>query len=209
MGAAAVQFSALVGVSSPPLAPSHCSSSSCSNKQRCSVSVAPSAQQQQRRSGRLRVRAVEVGAPGGEPSAGAPEEAAAEAVEAPSIDFAFVSPKLLPDGTADVHYRTACGGQKLRDIMLDNYIDLYGPYDKFLLNCAGDGVCGTCIVEVVAGKEMLSPKTDIEKEMLKKKPKTWRLACQATVGDKDSTGQMIIQQLPEWKIHEWDKQVNS
>jgi hypothetical protein len=39
-----------------------------------------------------------------------------------------VQPRLLPDGTPDVHYRTACGGQKLRDIMLDNYIDLYGPY---------------------------------------------------------------------------------
>ncbi|KAF8737236.1 hypothetical protein HU200_014177 [Digitaria exilis] len=81
--------------------------------------------------------------------------------------------------------RTARGGQKLRDIMLENYIDLYGPYDKFLLNCSGGGVCGTCIVE---------------------KPKTWRLACQATVGNADSTGQMVIQQLPEWKVHEWDKQ---
>ncbi|KAF8700823.1 hypothetical protein HU200_034187 [Digitaria exilis] len=67
--------------------------------------------------------------------------------------------------------------------------------DKFLLNCSGGGVCGTCIVE---------------------KPKTWRLACQATVGNADSTGQraadefvlaqMVIQQLPEWKVHEWDKQ---
>jgi hypothetical protein len=35
---------------------------------------------------------------------------------------------LLPDGTPDVVYRTACGGQKLRDIMLEGYIDLYGPY---------------------------------------------------------------------------------
>lgn len=40
----------------------------------------------------------------------------------------MLQPRLLPDGTPDVHYRTACGGQKLRDIMLDAYIDLYGPY---------------------------------------------------------------------------------
>lgn len=39
-----------------------------------------------------------------------------------------LQPRLLPDGTPDVHYRTACGGQKLRDIMLQGYIDLYGPY---------------------------------------------------------------------------------
>ncbi|CAN6168121.1 unnamed protein product [Urochloa humidicola] len=185
----------LLGVSSPPLTQSHCSCNSGAMKQSCSVRAAP----QQRR--RLRVaRAVEMGAPGGEPSAAAPEE------EEPSVDFAFVSPRLLPDGTPDVHYRTARGGQKLRDIMLEGYIDLYGPYDKFLLNCSGGGVCGTCIVEVVQGKEMLSPKNEVEKEKLKRKPKTWRLACQATVGNADSTGQMVIQQLPEWKIHEWDKQ---
>jgi hypothetical protein len=36
--------------------------------------------------------------------------------------------RLLPDGSPDVQYRSACGGQKLRDIMLDSQIDLYGPY---------------------------------------------------------------------------------
>ncbi|THU55230.1 hypothetical protein C4D60_Mb11t04380 [Musa balbisiana] len=113
--------------------------------------------------------------------------------------------KLLPDGTPDVQYRSACGGQKLRDIMLDNNIDLYGPYDGPLLNCSGGGTCGTCIVEVVEGKEILSLRTDKEKELLKKKPKTWRLACQTMVGNKDSRGQIIIQQLPEWKVHEWEK----
>ncbi|KAF8644561.1 hypothetical protein HU200_066417 [Digitaria exilis] len=193
-----VQLTGLLGaVSSPPLAQPHCSCSGAKTKQSCSPLRAPPRPQLVRR----RLRAVQVG---GEPSAAgaAPEEAQEE----PSIDFAFVAPRLLPDGTPDVHYRTARGGQKLRDIMLENYIDLYGPYDKFLLNCSGGGVCGTCIVEVVEGKEMLSPKTEVEKEMLKRKPKTWRLACQATVGNADSTGQMVIQQLPEWKVHEWDKQ---
>nr|CAB3454327.1 unnamed protein product [Digitaria exilis] len=193
-----VQLTSLLSVvSSPPLAQSHCSCSGAKTKQSCSPLRAPPRPQLERR----RLRAVQVG---GEPSASgaAPEEAQEE----PSIDFAFVAPRLLPDGTPDVHYRTARGGQKLRDIMLENYIDLYGPYDKFLLNCSGGGVCGTCIVEVVEGKEMLSPKTEVEKEMLKRKPKTWRLACQATVGNADSTGQMVIQQLPEWKVHEWDKQ---
>lgn len=190
--AATAHLTGVLGVSSPPLAPSHCSCSGA-KKQSCSLRQG----RQQRR--RLRVaRAVEVDAP----SAGAPEP---EEAEEPSVDFAFVSPRLLPDGTPDVHYRTARGGQKLRDIMLDGYIDLYGPYDKVLLNCSGGSVCGTCIVEVVEGKEMLSPKTNVEKELLKRKPKTWRLACQATVGNADSTGQMIIQQLPKWKIHEWDK----
>ncbi|GLT45131.1 hypothetical protein SLA2020_189840 [Shorea laevis] len=95
---------------------------------------------------------------------------------------------------------------------------------------------------VVQGNELLNPRTDKEKEKLKKKPKTWRLACQTTVGKPDSRGllcinltylhhfqfstlvdlvkyfiairwmklsvffyvmQVVIQQLPEWKAHEW------
>uniref|UniRef100_A0A0E0Q8E7 2Fe-2S ferredoxin-type domain-containing protein n=1 Tax=Oryza rufipogon TaxID=4529 RepID=A0A0E0Q8E7_ORYRU len=210
MGATMQLVVGLAGVasSSPRLAPpcavaTATTTSSCSvRKQSCSCCGAAHLprrlqHKQQRRCG-IRVRAVETDAAAGGEAKAAPEEP-------PSVDFAFVAPRLLPDGTPDVHYRTACGGQKLRDIMLDNYIDLYGPYDKLLLNCEGGGECGTCIVEVVEGGELLSPKTDVEKELLKRKPKTWRLACQATVGNPDSTGQMVIQQLPEWKIHEWDK----
>ncbi|THF97341.1 hypothetical protein TEA_013096 [Camellia sinensis var. sinensis] len=68
--------------------------------------------------------------------------------EPPAVNFAFVSSVLLPNGTPDVHFRVACGGQKLRDIMLDSNIELYGPYSRPLLNCGGGGTCGTCIVEV-------------------------------------------------------------
>ncbi|KAJ3678714.1 hypothetical protein LUZ60_002517 [Juncus effusus] len=124
----------------------------------------------------------------------------------PTIDFAFVHSRLLPDGSPDIHYRSASGGQKLRDIMLDSHIDLYGPYGKALCNCGGGGTCGTCIVEVVRGKDLLSPKTDKEKEKLNKKPKTWRLACQTVVGTEDSRGELIIQQLPEWSKHQWEKE---
>lgn len=136
-----------------------------------------------------------------------PESEAEEATaidEDPSVKFAFVSSVLLPDGTPDVHFRSACGGQKLRNIMLDSNIDLYGPYGRPLLNCEGGGTCGTCIVEVIEGKELLSPRTDKENKHLKRKPKNWRLACQTTVGRKDSTGLVVIQQLPEWKGHEWN-----
>ncbi|KAJ6824730.1 photosynthetic NDH subunit of subcomplex B 3, chloroplastic [Iris pallida] len=132
-----------------------------------------------------------------------PEEAASPE-EPPSIDFAFVHSRLLPDGMPDIAIRPARGGRKLRDIMLDCHVDLYGPYDKPLSNCSGGGTCGTCLVEVVDGKEFLSPRTDKEKELLKRKPKSWRLACQTTVGNQDSRGQVVIQQLPEWKTHEWE-----
>uniref|UniRef100_A0A0F7GYW9 Photosynthetic NDH subcomplex B 3 n=1 Tax=Melianthus villosus TaxID=377280 RepID=A0A0F7GYW9_9ROSI len=130
-------------------------------------------------------------------------ETATESDEPPSVWFAFVSSVLLPDGTADIHRRTACGGQKLRDIMLDSNIELYGPYSRPLLNCAGGGTCATCMVEVIEGHELLNRRTDKEKEKLRRKPKNWRLACQTTVGSPDSRGLVVIQQLPEWKGHEW------
>ncbi|GLU22252.1 hypothetical protein SLE2022_383410 [Rubroshorea leprosula] len=123
--------------------------------------------------------------------------------EPPAVNLAFVHSVLLPDGTPDVQCRRTCGGQKLRDIMLDSNIELYGPHARPLLNCAGGGTCGTCLVEVVQGNELLNPRTDKEKEKLKKKPKNWRLACQTTVGKPDSRGLVVIQQLPEWKAHEW------
>uniref|UniRef100_A0A803NZ40 2Fe-2S ferredoxin-type domain-containing protein n=1 Tax=Cannabis sativa TaxID=3483 RepID=A0A803NZ40_CANSA len=132
------------------------------------------------------------------------ESEATEPEGPPTVDFAFVNSVLLPDGTPDVHLRTASGGQKLRNIMLDANIDLYGPYGRPLLNCAGGGTCATCMVEVVEGKELLNPRTDKEKEKLKGKPKNWRLACQTTVGEADSIGLVVVQQLPEWKIHEWN-----
>ncbi|XP_055821804.1 uncharacterized protein LOC129890251 isoform X2 [Solanum dulcamara] len=124
---------------------------------------------------RTKVRAVE--------SSERSREAVPHGEEEAYVKFAFVSSVLLPDGTPDVQLRKACGGQKLRDIMLDANVELYGPYARPLLNCGGGGTCATCLVEVVEGKELLNPRTDKENENLKR---------------------MTIQQLPEWKAHEWN-----
>ena len=132
------------------------------------------------------------------------ESTTSEPEESPAVALAFVHSVLLPDGTPDIHVRKVCGGKKLREIMLDSNIELYGPYARPLMNCAGGGTCGTCMVEVVQGKELLNPRTEKEKKILKKKPKNWRLACQTTVGSTDSRGAVVIQQLPEWKNHEWN-----
>ncbi|MFS7906208.1 hypothetical protein Hanom_Chr01g00056611 [Helianthus anomalus] len=43
----------------------------------------------------------------------------------------------------------------------------------------------------------------MKSEKILSNPKNWRLACQTTVGKPDSTGLVVIQQLPEWKGHEW------
>lgn len=71
-------------------------------------------------------------------------------------------------------------GSNLREKALENRIDLYTLKGK-LINCGGYGQCGTCIVEIVAGMENLSPKTDFEQRKLKRKPDNYRLACQTLV----------------------------
>lgn len=74
----------------------------------------------------------------------------------------------------------AADGANLRLKALENNVDLYTLKGK-LMNCGGYGQCGTCIVEIVEGMENLSPRTDVEKRKLRKKPDTYRLACQALV----------------------------
>lgn len=71
----------------------------------------------------------------------------------------------------------AANGANLREKAVQNGIDIYTFKGK-LMNCGGYGQCGTCIVEIVAGMENVSPRTDFENRKLKKKPESYRLACQ-------------------------------
>jgi len=74
----------------------------------------------------------------------------------------------------------AADGANLRLKALENGIDMYKTWGK-MTNCGGYGQCGTCIVEIVAGMENLSPRTETEQRKLKKKPENYRLACQTLV----------------------------
>lgn len=74
----------------------------------------------------------------------------------------------------------AADGANLREKALQNSIDLYTFMGK-MMNCGGYGQCGTCIVEIVEGLDNLSPRTEVEQRKLKKRPETYRLACQVLV----------------------------
>lgn len=90
------------------------------------------------------------------------------------------------------------GEKLLRSIMQDNKIELYAAYGK-VMNCGGGGSCGTCIVEILDGRELLNDRTDTENKYLKKKPESWRLACQTIVGNKENSGKVVVQRIPQWK----------
>ena len=74
----------------------------------------------------------------------------------------------------------AVNGANLRTQAVENGIDLYTFRGK-MVSCGGYGQCGTCIVEIVSGMENLSQRTDFENRKLKRKPDSYRLACQTIV----------------------------
>ncbi|KAI5011937.1 hypothetical protein ZWY2020_024071 [Hordeum vulgare] len=146
---------------------------------------------------------------GGDPHRRAPAPAR------PQIEFELLGPKPGTDGSYPVDRSAAVNSDKLlRDIMVENKIELYATYRK-LMNCSGryrtaSSRCTTlssstnfaasfAIKNIIDGKELLSPRTDSENRYLKKKPESWRLTCQTIVGNKENSGKVVVQRLPEWK----------
>ncbi|MFZ4805109.1 MAG: 2Fe-2S iron-sulfur cluster-binding protein [Synechococcus lacustris] len=75
-------------------------------------------------------------------------------------------------------------GTNLRELALAEGLELYGLKGR-LGNCGGCGQCITCFVEVVAERQpgALSAPTAVEIKKLRRRPETWRLACQVLVLD--------------------------
>lgn len=96
--------------------------------------------------------------------------------EPPKPAFQSASIKFIKEDKEIV----AAQGANLRIKAIENQVDLY-TFGGKLMNCGGYGQCGTCLVEVVEGMENLSPRTAFEERKLKKKPASYRLACQTLV----------------------------
>ena len=74
------------------------------------------------------------------------------------------------------------GGVNLRRALLAEGVRVYKwPRNYRPLNCGGRGLCGTCMVEVVSGKENLNSLTGKEHAKLKFAPPNYRLSCQCAV----------------------------
>ena len=72
-------------------------------------------------------------------------------------------------------------GENLREVALREGVELYGLKGK-LGNCGGCGQCITCFVDVEgAAPAALTPPTAVEDQKLRRRPQTWRRACQTLV----------------------------
>ncbi len=76
-------------------------------------------------------------------------------------------------------------GVNLRSALLAEGVRVYSWPRNYrllnLLNCGGNGRCGTCAVEVLSGNEKLSPLTGKERAQLKLASQKRRLSCQCQV----------------------------
>lgn len=126
-----------------------------------------------------------------------PAESSEEQRAPPTIEVEFLGPEPGPDGAAQVDRASVASGEKLlRTMMLENKLGLYDLYGK-IMNCGGGGSCGTCIVEILEGGELLNERTDAEDRHLQKKPENWRLSCQTIMGNKLNSGKVVVQRLPQ------------
>lgn len=88
------------------------------------------------------------------------------------------------DVTIKVDGKTITSFEKsvnLRKELMANKVDIYPLKAKITGNCGGAGICGTCAVKVLAGKENLSPMSKNEINTLAGKPADYRLSCCARV----------------------------
>ena len=82
----------------------------------------------------------------------------------------------------------ALAGENLRRLLMRNHVQLYDPKTKRIDqpfatgDCAGEGICGTCIVDVLENADSLNPKDETELLITQSRPDSWRAACRCIVG---------------------------
>eukprot|EP00667_Euglena_gracilis_P013380 EG_transcript_13803 len=83
-------------------------------------------------------------------------------------------------------------GRKLERALIER--SLSDPSSRYL-SCGGNGVCGTCAVQVMKGSDLLRPPSQNETYATKMKPSGTRLACQARVGFGNKSGDVVVKLL--------------
>ena len=102
-----------------------------------------------------------------------------------SVRASLVTVTFTPFGGGDSIVSEVTKASVLREVALGDTVPLYSGMSK-LMNCGGNGNCGTCRVIITEGAELLSERTDAERRKLKGKGEDNRLACQCLVGGPDA-----------------------
>lgn len=112
-----------------------------------------------------------------------------------------------PDGDFFKDIKVLSGyGTNMRTILQASNVKLYdqgtlrfdSPYE--LGNCGGEGTCGTCVVAVTQGANLLNKRVRVEEGALAKQyaPPNWRWACRTLIGiNSDDEGDVTIRLRPQ------------
>ncbi|EEC46319.1 predicted protein [Phaeodactylum tricornutum CCAP 1055/1] len=114
----------------------------------------------------------------------------------------------IDDGSGHVQVIEALAGENLRRMFMRKQLKLYDertrrfdqPFNTG--NCGGDGVCGTCLVNVLQGMDLLNPKDSHEVFITKGRPPSWRASCRTTVGFNNVGGTLRISLHPQSELPE-------
>lgn len=107
---------------------------------------------------------------------------------------------LGPSGEPAGNFTVLAGyGTNLRTALLSQNINLYdestarfdSPFQTG--NCGGDGTCGTCLISVLAGKELLNDRVRVEDKALTKQdyPPNYRWACRVGIAPSPRNGGVV------------------
>lgn len=108
---------------------------------------------------------------------------------------------VLPDGS--VTKVPALAGENLRRLMLRKGVRIYDSKTKrFDMpyatgDCAGEGLCGTCLVAVDKGKDLLSAKEGVEEMITRGRPLSWRASCRTVIGPNNEGGVIRVRVQPQ------------
>jgi ferredoxin len=108
----------------------------------------------------------------------------------------------VDDGTS-VRKIEALAGENLRRLLLRKHTQLYDDRSKrfdmpFATgDCGGEGLCGTCLVNVKQGDELLGPKSMDEELVTRGRPTSWRASCRAVVGPDNQGGTIRLEIRPQ------------
>eukprot|EP00636_Phaeomonas_parva_P018050 CAMPEP_0118888348 /NCGR_PEP_ID=MMETSP1163-20130328/25674_1 /TAXON_ID=124430 /ORGANISM="Phaeomonas parva, Strain CCMP2877" /LENGTH=330 /DNA_ID=CAMNT_0006826911 /DNA_START=140 /DNA_END=1134 /DNA_ORIENTATION=- len=136
-------------------------------------------------------------------------------VDPEADEVTFVVNRLVKRATITVNYEFLNGergtveapaGSNLRGVFMQEGLKLYDertrrfdmPYATG--DCAGEGLCGTCLVNVVRGGELLTPKDRNEELITKGRPLAWRAACRVYVGADNDAGTLEVQLQPQGRF---------
>jgi ferredoxin len=102
----------------------------------------------------------------------------------------------------------ALAGENLRRLLLRKSVKIYNQNTKrFDMpyatgDCAGEGLCGTCLVAVQQGADLLSPKQGVEELITRGRPLSWRASCRTIIGPNNEGGKIRIRVQPQTNMED-------